>query len=285
MQQPSEQVIRHLKITCTPEEYQAMFRRRRNLQGSTYLTLNIAEENYQRRLPRYLLARCPICGAAYVGIVDTHSLIPWRGVGAGSREGFFRDSKQLDKVEVKKRAERIEEGTVSHTDCRHFVGMQLFINLNGVEPTEKTYFSNRMSEIPFVMPLFLSYKYDFESYVVIHSLAICRIEERQFVPRYSLYVLTYYSTQPFTLWEWRRREQRKEGHFPPDMYTWSYVKDVPEAKDLPLWVRKGKLLWLDLEQDHLPLKGRAVEVFPYANIEGIPTPYIYRKGKFSIDNY
>jgi hypothetical protein len=47
-------------------------------------------------------------------------------------------------------------------------------------------------------------------------------------------------------------------------------------------VEKGKLLWLDLTQDDLPLKAGPVQDFPYGNVEGMRRPHTYRGSRVII---
>ena len=35
-----------------------------------------------------------------------------------------------------------------------------------------------------------------QSHVVMHALPVCRIENNRFIPKYTLYVLTYFSVSP-----------------------------------------------------------------------------------------
>jgi hypothetical protein len=261
MNYPREQVVRHLKITFTLAEYRAIIQNSQYQRPGGFSKFK-AGDDYWNKVPWYLISRCPLCGAVYTEQLDTHSLLGWKAY-----PDFWE----------------FVYATPQRTDCRHFLAVQLFINLHGVVPYEKRYFSNQ-SEVPYVMPVFLPD--DIESYAVMHSLPICRLEDEEFVPRYSLYTLTYYSTDLHAMWDRRRAEYRGEdyGHF-PKLHTWRRARDTPEVWDLALWVRKGKLLWLDLEQDDLPLKAGPVEEFPYADIEGIPKTYTYREGELRIDPY
>jgi len=192
--------------------------------------------------------QCNICES-----LDTHSLLGWHP--HPDRWDFVYTSRRegLDDAEEQKRLEQIIEGTAQpdqfwaatfeatpqRVDCSHFVAVQYFINLHGVLPKEVQYFSNQ-SEVPFVMPVFLPE--DIESYAVMHSLPICRIEKERFVPCYSVYLLTYYSARPQKLWERRRAEFIGDDpfHF-PKMYTWRTIQlnNLAEAWICPLGLQKG----------------------------------------------
>jgi len=295
MKHPGEIVIRHLQSTFTPTEYLSLIQQPQ-YQRAGQFTPHTTGKEYWARLPLYLVARCPLCNAAYVERLDTHSLLGWHP--HPDRWDFIYTSKRRksDDAEKQKRLNQVVEmsppdkssileNISQRIDCPHFVAVQHFINLHGILPKEMRYFSNQ-SEVPFVMPVFLPD--DVESYAVMHSLPICRIEKKRFKPCYSLYLITYYSSAPHAMWERRRSEFTGEDalHF-PKLYTWRTVElnKISEAWDLSLWTKKGKLLWLDLGQDDLPLKGKPPEEFPYANIEGIQKSYTFRQGKLKIDPY
>lgn len=256
------QVIKQLQTTFTTTEYEASIKEYTH-SASGLFSLSQAGESFWNRLPLYCLACCPFCGIDSIERLNTHGL-----------EGWKPDPNKCESV---------FDATPHKKDCRHFLAVQFFINLHDIVPQEMIYFSNQ-SEVPYVMPVFLPD--DIESYAVMHSLPICRIEQDRFVPRYSVYMITYYSKDIHAMWDRRRAEYRGQdyGHF-PKLHTWRHTQNTPEAWDLPLWVRKGKLMWLDLEQDNLPLKAGPVDEFPYSNIEGIRKSHTYRKGKLEIDPY
>lgn len=297
MGHPSEAVIRHLQLTFTPAEYRSLTQQPQ-YQRAGQFTPHTAGNEYWDRLPLYLIARCPFCDAAYVECLDTHSLLGWK-VHPGFWDFVYTSRQEkLSEAEIERRLEAVERGTaqpdeywkstfkaaLQRAGCQHFVAVQFFVNLHGLVPKEVVYFSNQ-SEVPYVMPVFLPD--DIKSYVVMHSLPICRVKQEKFVPSYSLYLLTYYSAYPIMLRDRRRAEKKREDHYPSMMYTWRTIKyrNILEAWDLSFWVRKGKLLWLNLEQDDLSLKAGPVEEFPYTGIEGIRKSYTYRQGKLKVDPY
>jgi hypothetical protein len=55
---------RFLQLTIPPAEYPTLWQQR----GS------VDDEVYWERIPTYLIARCPLCGASYTDKVDAHSL-------------------------------------------------------------------------------------------------------------------------------------------------------------------------------------------------------------------
>jgi hypothetical protein len=203
---------------------------------------------YWQSLPRYLIARCPLCGEEYHENLDTYALFHW--VRAGMGDYVFR------------------KGSAS-SHCRHFVRVQHFIDLNRVEPREMKY-SQFASEVPHVMlPLLPD---DVASWVVMHGLPICRIEAESFVPRYTVYMLTYYAAEPDV--EVLMDRLRKSA---PD---WEFFYPPPRQGgelwwDLWHWVQRGRLFWLTPDDPALPLQRGPEEAFPYGSIQGRREPYYF----------
>lgn len=219
--------------------------------------------DYWRSMPTYLLARCPLCGGTYTAKLDTYSLQYWLYPFYGEHV-YGKDHQKID--------------------CSHFVCVHHFINLNGVAPREVPY-TELYSEVPCVMSFFLPD--DVESYAVMHALPICRVEQGRFVPRYSLYAMTYFSTDPRLLRgrRWQAVVQ-PESHHPPFVRTPNFRdRDGDTWWDLPRWVRAGKLLWLDAGDPALPLRVGPVEAFPYVNITGRREQRSYRDGKMVVTLY
>ncbi|MFB0535370.1 MAG: hypothetical protein ACETWR_10340 [Anaerolineae bacterium] len=246
---------RHLQLAMSPQEYEAFRDQYRDPDGRRYIPDDgyyDDEDNvrsFWEHIPEYLIARCPLCGASFTERMDTYSLEDWM---LGFTDAVYYGGEQR------------------HIGCYHFVGVQSFINLNSIVPTEPSYYRGE-SEVPYVMPIFLPD--DPVSYVVMHSLPICRVENDTFVPRYSLFMLTYYSQDPHVLLK------RNTEHWKPGMGMISPMYPFSSDRDLLKWVVAGKLWWLDLDRDDLSLKSGPVEEFPYGNIEGRDRPFTYRKGR------
>ena len=106
------------------------------------------------------------------------------------------------------------------------------------------------------------------------------------MPRHLFFMVMYYSESPRTL-----QLQRDQVRFQPDMKplpcmaTWIEVRGDKAAWDLAQWVRKGKLWWLDLDRDDLPLRNSPENEFPYANIKGIQKGFAYVKGRLNLAPY
>jgi len=224
-----------LQIELSPAEYQAF---------------PPLQEAYLQNLPDYVIARCPLCSSTYSAHLDTYSLRYW-GPPCQGRSVF---------------SERAQE-----INCSHFVAAHHFINLSGVMPTELNY-TELGCEVPYVIPVFLPD--DIESYAVMHALPICRVEDGQFVPRYSVYMITYYSEEPSTLMERRWQVSSSECILVGGLRRRSSWK-------LTNWVQSGKLQWLNPDVPDLPLRTGPVEAFPYVNIQGHKQfSNIYKNGKW-----
>jgi hypothetical protein len=244
-----EQTVKHLKLNITLEEYQAFRERYRTKSGSAYETIyGQQDQSVWENIPEYLLARCPLCGAIYTEQMDTYSIEHWT---LGLTDTVYSNIRQF-------------------IGCQHFAGVTSFINLQGKTPTEITYF-NFKPEVPYILPDYLPDSP--RSYAVMHSLPICRVENGVFIPAYSLFLITYYSLHPDILHARAIKGHDIDGPIPRP-YAFKFDWDL-----LP-WVTAGKLQWLDLEKENLPLKSGQVDEFPYANIQGRRKYFKYRKGEF-----
>lgn len=217
-------------------------------------------ESYWKKLPEYLVARCPFCHAAYRSPLDTHSLKYWR-INPEKSIAVFTYERQT-------------------IECRHFVAVQSFVNLNGhfyeeFNRLEMPAFVNDNGDIPFVSPKLLPAA--LPSTAVIHSLPICDLEQNQFTPRYSLYMITYYAKEPKAVLEDYHRNTRvgPDDYFPLLEFP-EYMYRHPEAADLKQWVAQEKLQWLDPFSPELPLKAGPADAFPYTGITGYGRGFVYR---------
>lgn len=249
----------HMKPNLSPQEYTRIRKLVCDSVGRPYIPYqdNDATRTVWQNIPTHTTGRCPLCGVACTEQIDTYSLQDVDALGE-----LYKPFKQF-------------------SSCGHFAGEQGFVHLNGVIPDD-VYHGN--SEVPYVMPSFLPDEP--QSYAVMHCLPIYRPEKTRFIPRHLLFVVTYFSQAPRVL-----QQQRDEVRFQPDMkplpcmYTWIEARGDKSAWDLAQWVRKGKLWWLDLDRDELPLRNGPVGEFPYANIQGIRKGYTYVKGKLKLEPY
>lgn len=252
---------RHTEPQLSPQEYMAVRKLVCDSSGRPYIPYQDNENTRKvwQHFPRYILARCPLCGAAFTEQINTYDVNDVELIlGAYTSHSFKH-----------------------HVSCEHFVAEQGFIHLDGVIPHE-TYRGH--SEVPYIMPMFLPD--DPRSCAVMHCLPIYRAEGKAFVPRHLLFVVTYYSQSPQTL-----QQRRDEVRFEPDMkplppmLTWIEARGNNAVWDLIRWVRAGKLWWLDLDRDDLPLRNSPAKEFPYANIKGIQKGFYYVRGKLKLDPY
>ena len=264
----------YIKITFKVAEYQSLINEIRYRD-------NLSEE-FWKNVPDYLIARCPICHGVFTARVDTHSLKLWFGTN-NNNSGRYVFSQNEEYQDI---------------SCKHFLGVHSFLNLNGIFPEEKSNYFQNEYDVPFVSPLFLPD--EVQSYVVMHNLPICRIEEGKFVPCYTLYTLTYFVAEEYVAWvsisnasaPIRRGvifERRAAERLDPDydayefesfLYPVSNARKHPDWWDLPLWVERKKLLWLVPYSPELPLRDGPVKDFPYPNIQGYRRPILIRNGKF-----
>ncbi|MEZ4666585.1 MAG: hypothetical protein R3E39_01475 [Anaerolineae bacterium] len=290
----------HAQFLCTPLEYPPLL--------EAWWVKYVTGDGYHAVCPRYLISRCPICGAEHSGKVDTHSITSWNNSSSHQNGQHFGRAK----------AEQI--------GCQHFVCVQKFVNLEGLVPVEREAFEIQLHR-PFVMPFYLSASPS--SSAVIHSLPIHRIEDQQgsvyslshqmfvdpipdirpnlerkwsppeyksfeqitledrerlasarFVRRYTAFAVTYYSENPKQLIsDYVDRQITPQAAADPDftaadLRSTASTEEIkhyhPEGFDLLQWAAKGKLHWLDLEQPDLPLKSEPLDQFPYGEFFDLP---------------
>jgi hypothetical protein len=232
---------------------------------------SITMPRYWRMIPTYIASRCPFCDATVQQKIDTYSLYLWS---------------------IRHNTNSVADSPEVYGKCSHFVGVHSFINLAGQRPykselDEGTLFSSE-PEVPMVTPTLLPD--DVESYAVLHSLPICRPWGNRFLIRYLLLMLAYYSIDPKELKK-RRLVEWAGGYYVPNFLDidrpwstrlgiyWEEAGTKPETWDLLYWVKKGRLKWLDLAQQDLPLISDT-DAFPYSEITGMRHGYRYESGTF-----
>ncbi|HMA37655.1 MAG TPA: hypothetical protein VKY74_24590 [Chloroflexia bacterium] len=264
---PYPQLVPLLQVRCSPTEY-------RHFSTTTdLLRVRIApdptvDKDYWSIIPEYSYAQCPLCGQRYQGPADTYSLYGWETIP------LYLNS-------------RLYVGTnfPITAPCPHYMGVQRFINLHSVAPLEMTRLYNECGEVPYWTPKF--FPADIPGYAVLHALPICQTEEDRFIPRYTLFLLTYFSQDRRTL-RARLLAQLKERPT-DDQWPEPLTPAGPSAKsmhkaggyDLAYLVAQGQLGWLDVTQPELPLRIGAREILPplYQNITGRRHAYKWRDGR------
>lgn len=242
-----------LRVEHTPAEYKgvvAQISYHRDKRAAT-------EGRYLNFLPNYIYARCPICKQVCHEPIDTYSL-PSNHLKISAHGPFGNDY------------------PAHPLPCKHYLGTHSFLNLHEQTPTfpdlpDRDAVTITFGEVPYVSAWLLD---EPSSYVVLHALPICAIEDETFVPRYTRYILTYFNSNPARLISRIYREHsNEEGEVPWLTYEAYYAgsKLTPPSTDLkfmtdqwrehyePLydlenWVSEGKLGWLDYTSPELPLK-------------------------------
>ncbi|HNB51663.1 MAG TPA: hypothetical protein PK530_06955 [Anaerolineales bacterium] len=249
------------QILCTPEEYLEFFvtpddyfRKYGKHFSRSPGYIPHKNPNYWKIIPVYEYAECPICHSRITDPGDTYSIRVWgRSYASDLKDSLFG----LANATIQK--------TPSGSRCPHFLGLANFTNLHGQIPDEVDGFLSITGEIPYITPQLLPSH--LESYVVLHALPICRIENNQFVPRYTVFVISYFARNPAQVLQRIHDWQNSEGY---ERYV---ILDPPgsQSTDLRPWALAGKLGWLDYSQPDLPLViGRGLTLPPiYQNIQGV----------------
>ena len=121
-------------------------------------------------------------------------------------------------------------------------------------------------EVPFVVGFLLEQR---TCRAVLHALPVCQIEQGRFVPRFSMFLMTYFSETPEAAYRelvaFASRSSGAEG----------YAGDFrlpPAGNDswwnLRPWVEAGSLFWVEAHDPDLGLRTQASDAFPYGEISG-----------------
>jgi hypothetical protein len=215
------------------------------------------------RQPYVLVSRCPYCEKPI-----------WMKVGIFSLADQFWYREDSDG----------REEVADESLCPHLFCVDGALNLNGHQPSEArrpmTAISDpdeiRMAaEVPFVKLRVLNLP---TMVAVIHSFRIAE--------RYTAYPVVYFTEQQPEQTEycigWARTEyfdhvRHSEGK--PAGATFIGKRSDAQDYELEKWVRKGKLFWLDPEDEDPPLARGPVEAFPYSHVAGRRHPYLIRDGR------
>jgi hypothetical protein len=215
---------------------------------------------YRSRLPIYLLACCPICGGKVWEAIDTYSL---NGPGwATPSRGFGWYGTLADES-----SNYVERPGYS-AECQHIEILAYGVNLNGSKPDDVNQEVEIGSEKPFVMKPLIELD---ETFVVIHTLPIDRYNDRELLPCYTAYFMTYFTAT-------KRTFAKVTQPFHEDFNLVQYgVADY----DLVKWVKAKKLFWLDKNHPNLPLRNEPAGDFPYANLKGGEGLWVIRNGRMT----
>ena len=251
--------LQHLCLLTTPGHYLEVVRRMERDHDAPCDNVSA----FDAMAPKYLIARCPLCGADYHEPLDTYSLHWWQRPSNGERV-FWRSP----------RTRR----------CRHFYLVHPFIHLHGIVPavsdTELDTRSTFIAEAPHIIPMILTP--DTGCQAVLHALPICRIENDAFVPRYTLYMVSYFAPPEEHAALTKRIfafSSTTDDYYSRLIYPFPGKLKPEEGRtwwNLKPWVEQGKLSWLAPDTPHLPLQTGPLEAFPYGDIEGRIDPYVLK---------
>jgi hypothetical protein len=207
--------------------------------------------NYHRnetllgQFPAYTIARCPYCLEANIERVNTYVVDSHRlGASVFSTKGIIQH-------------------------CQHFSFVHTFYHFHGFKPTDALRGEFFRPEVPFVVGFLLRRRW---CKAVIHALPVCRIENNEFVPRFTMFLVVYFAKKPAeaykTLVSWASTGPGAEG-YASDFRLPSKGDELWE--DLRHWIAAGSLFWMDANDPELPIRTRNVDAFPYGNITGRTT--------------
>lgn len=172
--------------------------------------------------------------------------------------------------------------------CPHFMGVQRFVHLHQVPLAEADIFNCACGELPYLTPDF--FREGFATYAVLHALPICRIEHEEFIPRYTLFLITYFTENKGAIRTQRMAitlEDSPDSPYPdpfdPAPPRPDYIQTHPQSPyNLAAWAERGQLGWLDITQPDLPLTIGSGLVPPalYQNMEGWRQGYRWFHNRF-----
>lgn len=264
MSYPYPLLTKQLQFLCTPEEYQEIATHQNLVQAHVIVDGRASESQYPEAarylsiLPTYTYAECPICHIRCVEKFDTYGL---RGPNFKHPLGYSMRPR--------------------NPVCPHFFGYHIFDNLHNQEPIEVEQFKVFWGEVPYITSWLIAD--DLPSVTVLHGLPICRIENGQFVPTYTMFLLTYFSEDPDWLYERFKQQER-------DHYSGYYLGDAivplltagPSGSntisyDLEFYAQNGRLGWMDVNHDEMPLRiGKGIQLPDmYKNINGTRGNVLY----------
>lgn len=268
MNYPFPEITKQLQFYCTPNEYKKVTEPYLTSMG-VLRSFNIGDD-YLQLLPSYCYAICPFCDKEISCPVDTYSSL---GVGLGTRrmlDLLYGPAKHISKFPA---------------NCEHFVGIHRFPHLHNMQALLLRSFDNKTGEIPYITMWCLPD--DLKSYVVLHALPICRIDNSQFIPTFTLFSLTYFCEDPTSLIRRKLDIELSRGSNDPEF--WPNVDfdppdpDVKAGKfyDLQTWADCGLLGYLGFAQDELPLRIGPNTQLPsiYQNIRGIRQSFTWRNNQ------
>lgn len=266
---PYLELLPLLNYRMTPKQYMQVVEKYTTSAGKLR-AFNIGQE-YWKLLKTYTFAYCPFCAESYQQRSDTYSLLGWSGFSTELHVKYYK----YDKVPE----------NYPNIGCEHLFATQQFLNLHNNSPHERKYISCESGEVPYLTNWF--FHDDLETRVVLHALPICRIEDDQFVPSYTVFSLTYFCSDKEALrhrhFAWQAEFGKGDREFYPAGFA--FPNDSPtanESYDLPTWAQRGQLGYMDYTHPDVPLRIGVGTMLPtiFQDIQGRRFGYIWRDGNF-----
>jgi len=270
-----------IQLKCAPKEYQRVITRFTKADGRI-MDERLVEPVYQFLLPDVTYARCPICGHILKCRVDIYSLQGW-AVGPEFDQSLYPDGYQAADFRAKTfvsmpddfppriTPKDVFDGVQKFAHCEHFLGVHKFLNLHGALPPFN-YFIN-YGEVPYVEPWIL--ESSIPGFSILHALPVCKIENDDFLPAYTIFSLTYFCPNRASLFDEWREDAKKSMNSDPEYYPGLispgyFFKERNRIHDLAYFANIGRLGFLDFTQPQSPLiigKGVSLPII-FNHIEG-----------------
>ena len=229
-------------------------------------------ELYVQELPEYPIGVCPFCSAENIEKVDTYSPDDWnrmRPERALHAYGIVYHCEHFVMVEpflyVPAPDKRAARSTLWH-DVFPFVNLPIPEHADGViwstQPQSPPFFRERQ---PTVVGFALEQDL---AKVVIHALPVCEPVNNQFKPKYTLFIMSYYSEKPEEAYS--AIEDEALNRTDAISNTLFVLPNLDEKHwfDLAQWVEHGLLYWVKVDKNgELSLRTQDVGDFPYKNLE------------------
>ncbi|MBK7896330.1 MAG: hypothetical protein IPJ90_15935 [Anaerolineaceae bacterium] len=225
--------------------------------------LSSLRREYRSRLPIYLLARCPICGGRVSEPIDTFSL---NGIGwARPQKRGYGWYGVVQATSSSRRTTLMGSSPSYKAECDHVRLLAAGVNLNCLQPDDVDETIEFLSERPYVMAPLLELD---NSYAVLHTLPVGRLDDLKLQPHYTAYFVTY-----FTADEAAYENILRDSHG-------NFIIPGFADYDLLKWIEAGKLFWLDPNQEASTLMDRSSSAdFPYNNMKGFEGPCTIEEGQ------
>jgi len=249
----SNSILPLLKIVTTTDHYRIV-----RAKGRHYRFNHVEEhawKNYISIIPTYKYAQCPICDTDCIDYIDTYMLRPTMRYELGHHSIY-------------------SPLRMKGAPCEHYAGVQSFINYHGHFPYEISRIRG-YSEVPYVGKQIIDHD---GAHAVMHALPVCRIEDNQFIPRYTLFLVTYFALDIGAVYAAHYAQEYEFGGKDPEFFPHNLVATNREYNLIHL-AKMGKLGWLDFNSKDLRLIIGEGSTLPeiYQDIPGRKSNYDRRR--------